>query len=268
MDKPVDTVQTPAPPLDPNADAGMKFELVDTPEGTPEGGVSAQPQPAPQEKLIAGKYRTIEEAEKGLSEAQRAMHEAREKASAYEKILMERANQPTPPQHPPAEMDEKFREMLANDPQGTLDSYTEWKFNQLLQKQQAQQRQVMTRFQQFAGQPGFADVANEVAQQLPFATEPIDPVEGTFLRARIAKLEQMLTGRGTAPPAAPLHMESGSGGRPVGNVTRVELDDAGKARRIFGDRTEGLARRAAQIKTTLGGRNSMSIDDYEGLKNA
>lgn len=270
MDKPVDTVQTPAPQSEPQADVGLKFEIVDTPEGTPEGGgaaVSAQPQP--QERLIAGKYRTIEEAEKGLTEAQRAMHEAREKAAAYEKMLVERANQPIPSQHSsPPDMDESIREKLADKPASTIFQMINDVWEYKWQQQQAQQRQVMTRFQQFAGQPGFADVANEVAQQLPFATEPIDPVEGTFLRARIAKLEQMLTRGNGAAPQAPLHVESGSGARPGANTMRVELEQADRARRIFGDRTEELAKRAAKLKTTLGGRTSMSIDEYEGLNNA
>ena len=104
-----DDKATPAP----QSEAPVaEIEIVDTPVVAPEG--TPQAQPAPAQPLIAGKFRTPEEAAKAYEEAQRMMHEKAQEAATYRKMLEEQAARPQPAyQPPPVDIGEKFRERLA-----------------------------------------------------------------------------------------------------------------------------------------------------------
>lgn len=255
----------------PTPEQAELFEIADTPAAAPEateGTATGTVSPTQPETLIFGKYRSIEEAEGAYKEAQRKMHEEAQARARYERILAERQTA-TPPQPPidPASFEEKFRERLADNPAETMASFV----NFILQKNQAEQMQrqqaMMQRFQQFATNPEYADVAQDVAQQLPFsAGEPIDPVEATFLRASNARMRQMLMAQRGAPQTPPF-VESGRGSRQDAEKLTLELEDAARIRSRYSDqRLQELGRMVAKVKADGGNMRGMNIDEYERVK--
>jgi hypothetical protein len=242
-----------------SAPASMEIEIVDTPAAAPE------PQAAPP-ALIFGKYRTIEDAEKAYAEAQRAMHEKSQEAATYRKVLDERQAAPvTPhPAPPPVDFDGQFRERLAENPAATIFEMTKYAAKQMIDEQQRTQRELVRKYQSFASRPEYASVAQEVAAQLPFAQEnPIDPVEGSFLRARIAQLEAQVSGGLNRPVSVP-YVEPGGMARRAGTGTmRVELEPDTSRMHIGQDKMRELAKIVAKQKSSGGDMRGMSIDDWE-----
>lgn len=255
-----DTASAP-PQVDPQQ---MEIEIVDTVAAAPEVEQQAPPAPAP---LIAGKFRTIEEAEKAYSEAQRAMHEKAQEAATYRKMLDEpRQAQPAPAYSAaPSDYEEKIREKLAESPGATIFDMARFAARQIMDEQQRAQRETVKKYQSFASRPEFADVAQEVAAELPFADQPIDPIEGMFLRKKLQKLEAQLAGGVPQREVAPPFVESGNGGRrAMSSALRVELDaDTAKLRPLGQDKMRDLARVVAKQKMAGGTMREMSIDDWE-----
>jgi len=243
------------------APAPMEIEVVDTP-AAPAAAVPEAP-PA----LIFGKYRSLEDAEKAYSEAQRVMHERSQEAATYRKMLDERAAPPPTPayQQPPVDLDGQFRERLAENPGAVIFEAARFAANQIVQEREKSQREMVKKYQSYASQPGYADVAQQVASQLPFANEnPIDPVEGVFLRARLAKLEAQLANNTTASQINPPYVEPGGMARRAGvNSMRVELDSDTAKMHISQDKMRELARIVAKQKNAGGDMRGMSIDDWE-----
>jgi len=189
----------------------------------------------------------------------------------FRRVAEERMAQPPTPQYAPQvapDFNEKLREELEKDPAGTLTSMMEWTARRFYEQQQEQQRATLNRFNQFAQQPGYGDVMNEVATQLPFATQPIDPVEGAFLRARLAKLEREAAARTGAAPA-PQFAEAARGASRPGGGMRVEVEgDVSRLKnRVGADGFSDLARMVARQKANGGDMGTFTIDDYERGKN-
>lgn len=243
-------------------------EVGDTAEGAAPAEAQAVP---PQETLLAGKYRTPQDLEKAYKEAERMASEKAQEAAMFRRVAEERMAQPyTPPYAPPAppaDFNEKLRSHLEEDPAGTLTSMIEFTARRMMAEQQEQQRATLARFQQFAQQPGYGDVMNEVATQLPFAT-PLDPVEGAFLRARLAKLERELAMR-SGTPTPPMYAESARvASRPGNGGIRVEIEgDVSRLKNRLGDGFNDVARMVAKHKANGGNMDSFSIDDYERGRN-
>ena len=246
-------VQSPAP---------MEIEVVDTVAASPEANAVPSPQSAP----IFGKYKSLDEAEHGYKEVERAMHEKAQEAATYRRMLDERQAQPVTPQYAPApvpDFDEKFREQLADRPGDTIMSLVDFIVNKKLEQQTASQREVVRKYQTYASNPDYAPIAQEVAAQLPFANEPIDPIEGAFLRAQIAHLKAQMQGRAAAP-ANPVFAEPSRGMSRPGSSLRVELDPDTARMRGMGDaKVRELASIVARQKSNGGNMNVMTIDDWE-----
>lgn len=250
--KPNDTVETAPQPV---------IEVVDTPVAAPEGQTQAQPAQAP---LYFGKYRTLEDAEKAYSEAQRQMHEKAKEASIYRQMVEERQAAPTPAPAPAVDFGEKFREKLADDPWGTLTSMMEFQVNRRLEAERANQLAQLKKYQEFSSRPEYADIATDVASQLPFAQQPIDPIEGAFLKAKLAKLESQLAGGGMARPVTPPFVEPGNNASRGNNSSiRVELDSDAARFKADPNKMRDLARVIAKHKMAGGDMKAMSIDDWE-----
>lgn len=250
---------TPAP--QPDAPIA-EIEIVDTPVA-PEVTPQAQPAPAP---LIAGKFRTPEEAAKAYEEAQRMMHEKAQEAATYRKMLEEQAARPQPAyQAPSVDIGEKFRERLAEDPFGTLTSMIDFRAKQMMEQKEAAQRELVKKYQSFSSRPEYASVAQQVAAELPFANQPIDPVEGMFLRKRLEQLEAMVAQGAASQQVNVPFVEPASGSRrAAGSSLRVELDpDTAKMRQSGDGKLRDLARIVAKQKVAGGTMREMSIDDWE-----
>ena len=254
---------TPAPAA---ATPPVEIEVVDTP--TPPEEVA----PAPQEDkqpLYFGKFRSLEDAEKAYSEAQRTMHEKAQEAATYRKMLDETRQAPPTPaypqQHVPQDFDDRFREQLANNPGQTLFGMIRHVAGEMIKERDNANLETVKKFQTFSSRPEFADVAPEVAADLPFANQPIDPVEGLFLRRKIAKLEAALKSGAGTQPVNPQFVEPGNVARRMSNNSiRVELDpDTAKLRNLGTDKTRDLARIIAKQKMQGGTMREMSIDDWE-----
>ena len=246
------------------APAPMEIEIVDTPAVAPDA--AAAPAAPPQTGF--GKYNSLEDAEKGLKELERTMHEKAQEAATYRKLLDERAAAPPTPQfqQAPADMDSQFRERLAENPGQVIFEMTQFAARKAIEEQQRTQRDMVKKYQSYASRPEYAGVAQEVAAQLPFAQEsPIDPVEGVFLRARLAKLEAQLANGGVPRQVNPQFVEPGGASRRTGtNSMRVELDpDTAKLRGLGNERMHDLARIVAKQKNAGGTMREMSIDDWE-----
>lgn len=259
----MDPVVPQAPDTPPQAQpspspAPMEIEIVDTPVAAPEA-------PAAPPALIFGKYRTLDDAEKAYSESQRAMHEKAQEAATYRKVLDERqAPVATPHQAPPVDFDGQFRERLADNPAATIFEMTKYAAKQMIEEREQNQRELVRKYQSYASRPEYASVAQEVAAQLPFAQEnPVDPIEGTFLRARIAQLEAQVSG-GVNRTVNPPYVEPGGAARRTGaSSMRVELDPDTSRMNIGQDKMRELARIVAKQKNAGGDMRSMSIDDWE-----
>lgn len=259
--------EVPAQVADTAAPAPEPLEIVEV-QDTPQGAAPVEAQVVPpQETLLAGKYRTAADLEKAYKEAERMASEKAQEAAMFRRVAEERMAQPyTPPYAPPqapADFNEKLRSHLEEDPAGTLTSMIEFTARRMMQEQQEQQRATLARFQQFAQQPGYGDVMNEVATQLPFATQPLDPVEGAFLKARLAKLERELAAR-TGAPQPPMYAESARvASRPGSTGLRVEVEgDVSRIKNRLGDEFNDVARMVAKHKANGGNMDSFSIDDY------
>ena len=238
--------------------------IVDTPVA-PEAAAPAPPAPAAPAPLIAGKFRTPEEAAKAYEEAQRMMHEKAQEAATYRKMLEERQAQPTPAyQAPQVDIGEKFRERLAEDPFGTLTSMIDFRAKQMLENQQAQQRALVQQYQALASRPEYASVAQEAAAELPFANKPIDPVEAIFIKKRLAQLEAMVANGAASQQVNVPYVEPGVGARRAGtNTLRVELDPDTAKLHAGQDKLRELAKITARQKMAGGTMREMSIDDWE-----
>ena len=261
--------QHPAQAAETAAPAPEPLEVVEVSD-TAQGAAPAEAQAVPpQETLLAGKYRTPADLEKAYKESERMASEKAQEAAMFRRIAEERAAAPTPQyaQAPQVDFNEKLREQLEQDPAGTLMNMMEWKVRNFYEQQQEQQRATLSRFQQFAQQPGYGDVANDVATQLPFANTPIDPVEGAFLRARLQKLERELAAR--SAPNAPVYAESARvASRPGTGGMRVEVEgDVSKLKSRLGDGFGDVARMVAKHKAAGGSMDSFSIDDFERGRN-
>lgn len=251
---------TAPPVLQPQAPAPMEIEIVETPVSAPAAEPAAPP------ALIFGKYRTVEDAEKAYSEAQRAMHEKSQEAATYRKMLDERASAPSPQaQAPPVDFDGQFRERLAENPAQTIFEMTKYAAKQMIEEREKGQRELVRKYQSYASRPEYASVAQEVAAQLPFAQEnPIDPVEGSFLRARIAQLEAQVSGAAAPRPVAvPFVTPGGAASRTGAGSMRVELDPDTSRMHVGQDKMRELARIVAKQKNSGGDMRGMSIDDWE-----
>ena len=241
----------------------VEIEIVDTPTAPVAEAVAA---PAANPPLYFGKYRTVEDAEKAYSEAQRAMHEKAQEAATYRKLLDERAAAPPPQyQQPPAvDLDGKFRERLAENPAETIFEMTRFAAKQMIEEQTRAQRELVKKYQTYSSRPEYASVAQEVASQLPFAHEqPIDPVEVAFMRAKLAKMEAAMAN--TASNVNVPYVEPGGAARRTGaGAMRVELDpDTAKMRQFDERKVRDLARIVAMQKNNGGTMREMTIDDWE-----
>jgi hypothetical protein len=136
--------------------------------------------------------------------------------------------------------------------------------NKKLEQQTQSQREVVRKYQTYASRPEYAGIAQNVAAQLPFANDPIDPVEGAFLRARIAELEAA-SGNRVAPAVAPVFAEPSRGmSRPGASSLRVELEPDTARMRGMGDaKIRELAGIVAKQKSAGGTMQGMSIDDWQ-----
>ena len=258
-----DTATAAQQPVVSAAPAVETFEIVDTPVAPPavEAAVPAAP------ALVFGKYKSLEDAEEGVKNLERTMHEKAQEAATYRKLLDERAAAPTPQyQAPPVDMDSQFRERFAENPAATIFEMTRFAAKQMLDEQQKTQRDVVKKYQALASRPEYAAVAQQVASQLPFAGEQqIDPIEGMFLRERLRQLEaQVASGVPARPTIPPFVLPGGMAQRTGANTTRVELDpDTARLSSLGQDRIRDLARMVAKQKNAGGTMAGMSIDDWE-----
>lgn len=242
----------------------LEIEVVDTPSSAP---VTPEAPPAAP-SLIMGKYKSLEDAEEGLKNLERTMHEKAQEAATYRKLLDERAAAPTPQfQQPQVDMDSQFRERLAENPAATIFEMTRFAAKQMIDEQQKTQRELVRRYQSFAGRPEYSDVAQEVAGQLPFLQEqPADPMEMAFLRAKLARLESGAVPAGSAarPVSVPFVEPANRAGRTGQGSNRIELDpDTAKLRGMGADKVRDLASIVFKQKNAGGTMREMSIDDWE-----
>jgi hypothetical protein len=250
-------------------------EIVDTPQGEPEGGTTATAPTEPQtQELIFGKYSSMEEAEKAYREAEQKMHDASKEASIYRDQI--ESSRSTPPQYPAQpnteEINERFRQSLESQPFETLvalaDQRAEEKFRAYTEAKEREQQETFRRFRDFSDKDGYRDVADSVAKNLPFS-EPADAVEASFLRERVRMLEERVKkGAGAGSTASALNqrrtfVEPGTGSG-TADITRIEVDgDAKKFRSIFPGMNDEQYRKlvidAARNKATREARLSRSM---------
>jgi len=260
MDAVAAKVEDTAGAAQPSQTPPVEFEIVDTPTPAPEAAAPAAPQ------LYFGKYKSLEDAEEGLKSLERTMHEKAQEAATYRKLLDERATPPTPQYQPPAvDMDSQFRERLAENPAATIFEMTKFATKQMLDEQQKTQRELVRKYQTYASRPEYASIAQQVAAQLPFANEaPIDPVEGVFMRQRLAQLEEMAKSGTLGRTPNPQYVEpAGSASRAGTNSMRVELDPDTAKLHLGQEKLRELAKMVARQKSAGGSMTGMSIDDWE-----
>jgi hypothetical protein len=245
----------------------LQFEIADTPGAEPT--VEPTGDAPPPEKYF-GKYDSMEDAERGFQEAQRAMHEKAEEAAAYRKALeavQTPAQQPQYAGQPDRDtLNDQFRSHLESDPFNALTAHAKYVFQQEQEAVRQQQQALMGEVQKYSTDPNFQDVAADVMQRLPYEQNP--NVESMFLRAKIAKMTQQQATQSTQAAAQTqrMHVESGAATSPS-DVLRIEVDpDARRVQQAFRDDdarfTDDNKVAAAVKQMGLGGKNPVSIDEY------
>ena len=269
---------TPTDTSAPAPQDGLTIEFADAdtqgaePVGHDQGDAVA---PEPQSITFAGKeYPSLAEAERAYQEAQRVMHERSEEAATYRKAIESiQAPIPAPQMGQPGSneaLNDQFRSQLENDPWNTLQAFVRHNIQQEQAQAAQHQSAMMGEVQQYAQDPLYQDVAQDVMRQLPFTPEP--NVENMFLRAKLQKMQDAMTNGGAAAAAQAqrMHVESGTSRQPD-NTLRIQIDpDAHRVKGAFRDTDEGFVasnKVAAVIKQQgMGGKNPVSLDQYRAAR--
>jgi hypothetical protein len=255
---------------------GLAFELVDA-EPSSDDSTPAEPE----QGLILGKYKTIEEQLAAHKEAERAMHAAKEEAAAY-KAALENIGTQIPAQNTaPPDVDginEQFREQLENDPLGTMQQFFQYQLQDAQRIGMERQEAVMKEYQTFATNPDFADVADDVMRELPHLQNP--DIEKIFMAKKLDRLksgaqEVQLDASNREALGRKMHVESGGVGLPKAETVKIENDANGRAiQNVFGmdeKSYESLSKRAAYVEkygtlNKMTGKKELDIGQWEQMK--
>lgn len=240
------------------------FQLADTSDDGPIADADDSPS-----ELIFGKYKTMEEAERGYKEAEHMGLQAKEEVSTLSKAIQNFSQTPQMPQAPAPDneaMNEQLRGHLETNPFPTLMSLAKMAIQQEKQVENQAKSQMMGEFKKFASDPAYQGVAQEVWQDLQFEDSP--NVEMAFLRKKVSQLSNSQNTQSTPddPTNSRMFAETGSGKPPVKGITVELSEDARRVQGAFGDSNEdfiALNKRVAQRKVS-GGRDKapVSIDDW------
>jgi len=239
-------------------------------EFVPAGQAEAAPEPqeVPTQKIL-GKFEKPEDVIPAYQHLEQEKGRLSNELGQLRQMVQQLQSQgqaPAPPAYGgpnPEAINEQFREQLDRDPFGTLMQFSQMVAQQTYAQQQAAQKAALQKFQQYAQDPAYAEVAAEAAQMFPFS-EPVPAEEAAFLRAKVAHLEKLVKSGGQAPKSPTPFVEGGGASRSGGGY-RVELDDKGvQFRQKVGDqRTAHLARMIAARQAEGKDMRSMSIDEWE-----
>ncbi len=206
-----------AAPEDNKPDPAAPEKDPDTPDGGGDGGTGGgggeggdgkNPEQQP-EKLFAGKYKTVEELESAYKEAEKGFHGDRQERAELKRQLdeLKEALAPKKPEQDPKEYRQKLVERLYEEPDTVINELA----NQIADKKMQQAlgpvmpiiQQVITnnQVQQFMDAvPDAKQYATDMAAIVkanPDLMKRKDWIEKAYLQAKVARLEEKLSGKAT-----------------------------------------------------------------------
>ena len=185
----------------------------DTPEDGGEGEGKKQPE-TPAEKLLAGKYKTVEELEAAYKELERGFHGDRQERAELRRQLEElkAAMAPKKPEVDPKEYRQQLVERLYSEPDAVIaelaDQIADKKLQQALGPVMPviQQQILNSQVQNFmATVPDAQEYAGDMAflvQSDPNLAGQPNWLEKAYLMAKVARLEAKLSGKDAGEKAA------------------------------------------------------------------
>jgi hypothetical protein len=256
-----------------NAEPQIQLVASDTPALEPDATTDGNASGEPAQKYF-GKYNSMDEAEKGYTESQSAMHRANEEAAALRNALdVIKTQTPAPNQGPPDQdaANDQFRAFAEQNPLAAIEFVADKMYQRRDAERTQAQSQMMGEYQKFAGDPNYSDVAGQVMQNLSLH-QGTPNVELEFLKAKVAHMQsnsatQQVT---DAAMSQRMHVESGSSRQPDSTL-RIELDpDANRVKDAFKMNDEEWVRlnRNAALSQQGGqtGRKPVTIDEYRARK--
>lgn len=230
-----------------------------------------------QSNVAPDKFRTKspEDVLESYKNLERKYHERDQELAALRKAveLVNSGQQPaqgyatTPPQgYDQEEVNRRFQQQLEQDTFGTMANFVRMVAGDIVQQQFKQQQDVYSKYYQYAQNPEFSDVANDVAQVLPLAKEPIDPIEGAFLRAKLLRYEKMLKEGNGNRGASDHFVEGASSARKPSPGIRVEIENDPRVNRFDQAKLTELAKMVAKQAARGKTMDSFDIDDWRATR--
>jgi len=207
----------PAPNI--NNEPAPKAPEKDPPDTPPEDGKKDEPeQKKPEDKeperLLAGKYKTVEELEKAYQESQKDFHLDRQDKAELKKELenIKKVLEPKKPEEDPDKRREKILQRLVEEPEAVImelaDKIADKKVQERLGPIAPVVQQMVVNNQVQAFMSAVPD-ANEYAEDMakiiearPEITKKKDWMENVYLAAKTARLEARLAGKDTGKDKA------------------------------------------------------------------
>ena len=240
---------TPAPdPDDDMVDNQDNNESLEAPENpdTPEGKNNDDDQ----QKLFAGKYKTVEELEAAYKEAEKNFHGSRQELAGLKREFEELKQllAPKQPEQNPKQYREKLLERLYDEPDNVITELAEQIADKKVQERLGpvmpviQQQVINQQVQQFmSAVPDAVEYANDMAivlQNKPDLVNEPGWLEKAYLQAKIARLEAKINkdaGEGKAAQAAVAKQAAAMPKGGKGEPPKPETEEEKMRKSIFGE---------------------------------
>lgn len=234
-----------------NDDKTPEKEAPDNTDTPKDGGDDSQKSDEkPAEKLLAGKYKTVEELEAAYKEAEKNFHLDRQDRAELRRQLdeLKAALAPKKPEVDPKERRQKLIDRLYEEPEKVIEEVAEEIADKKIQERYGhidpiiQQTKINNEVQQFMGAVKDAhEYENDMAAIIkanPNIMKRQDWLERAYLLAKTARLEAKLAGKDTGDDAAKAADAKKAAAMPRGgkgdpNIPATEDEKLKKG--IFGD---------------------------------
>lgn len=242
----------PAPNNDPAPKAPEDNKDTPPEDGKKDGTEPKKPDEKEPEKLLAGKYKTVEELEKAYIESQKDFHLDRQDKAELKKELenIKKALEPKKPEEDPDKRREKILQRLVEEPEAVImelaDKIADKKVQERLGPIAPVVQQMVVNNQVQAFMSAVPD-ANEYAEDMakiiearPEITKKKDWMENVYLAAKTARLEAKLAGKDTGQKGKAAEDEKKAAAAAIPKGTKgeppaPETDEEKIKKSIFGE---------------------------------
>ena len=224
--------------------------LVPESQETPEGEVESEEEPEAQEKLFAGKYKTVEELEAAYKEAEKSFHGDRQERAELRRQMedLKTALAPKKPNVDPEQYRQQLVERLYSEPDVVIaelaDQIADRKLQQALGpvmpviQRQIMDSQVNDFMSTVPDAREYADDMAAIVQADPNLTTQPNWLEKAYLIAKVSRLEDRVSGKATGDKTAKTTDAKKAAAMPKGGKGEPpvpETEEEKVKKNIFGD---------------------------------